>query len=107
MTSGQEIFLSIFKGKDAFNQFAGKDGLLAASLSEAAVHAYDAVGKDWRKRLVSKREFRRKNSARDAEEKAKTADRDKPWPCCPANLEGLASMHVHSKAGDRSRKHPK
>jgi len=100
--SGQRIFLSVCKGNDEFHLITGKaDGAWATSVSEAAEHLYAAFGKEWRKSTALRPEARRKARALDRAHTKASKDRDKPWPCCMPDLEGLKFLHEHTLHGDR------
>jgi len=103
-----KVVLSISKSKrDSFNLISGKDGKMAATVSEAAAHILSAVGKDWTKHVVMKRDARRKRRERDASIAAAAKERDTPWPFSIPDREGLAALHEHSKPGDRWIREPK
>jgi hypothetical protein len=78
-----------------------KDGKWALSLSSAAQHLYDAVGKDWQKHVARRRDARRRDRAMEVTHAAAAATRDAAWPYVPPNLEGLSFLHAHTIHGDR------
>lgn len=97
LTDGRKIFLSVRKGKDAFNSFVGTNGLVAASLSDAAEHIYQQAGKNWRKSVVMKKDARRFERQEYSKRAEDVKRRDAPWPFTIPNLEKLESLHCHGQ----------
>jgi hypothetical protein len=107
-TDQSKVVLSISKSKqDSFNLISGKGGKMATTISEAAAHILSAVGKDWSKHVVMKRDARRKRRERDASIAAAAKERDAPWPFSVPDREGLAALHEHIRPGDRWIREPK
>jgi len=100
--SQSKVVLSVSRTKwDSFNLITSKEGKMATTVSEAAVHILSAFGKDWRKQAGSTRDARRKLRASNAALRAAARARDSPWPISIPDREALSNLHKHTAPGDR------
>jgi len=96
-----EAFLTVLKGKDSFSLITGKDGVFATSLSEAALHAYNAFGARWKHHITMTRQAQERDRATREEQEDEQSQRDAPWPMCEPNWEKLQYLHAHTLNGDK------
>lgn len=102
---GQTAFLSVVKDKDKFHWLECKQSKqVAHSLSEAALHVYQAFGKAWRTKVALCREARELQRREAAEQNTVALARDTEWPLSLPDVEGLRYMHAHVLHSDHSRR---
>jgi hypothetical protein len=93
--NGPRVFLSVLRGKDQFNlKCRSKDGKIATTLSEAALHLYNRAGKNWRKSVTMKSIHRRSERDRYRQINQQAQERDAPWPFSLPNTDRIAQMHI-------------
>jgi hypothetical protein len=97
---GVKYFVPVCKEGDFFLDLTGKDGQRAITRSQAALHMWEAEGKEWRKRVRMKKDARLKARAHEHLQDAATRERDLPWAFSPPDLEALANLHAHKMHGD-------